>query len=329
MNNKNKIKYLLQMLSSLTVLAIALGVLYFVTYTPAQLPPSNELIEVTPARMARGEYLVQNVLLCVNCHSDRDWTIDGAPAKPPFGKGRECLGRDDIPGLNDTREFPGIVCFRNITPHKETGIGEWTDGEILRAMREGIAKDGRALFPTMPSFIYRNMSDEDAHAVVAYIKSFNPIDNKLPDSEINFPVSLFINRMPQPLDDPVPAVDPSNSVQTGKYLSIIARCQFCHTPTEGQVGRPIPGMEYAGGVEFNGPGGPQISSNLTPDETGLGDLTRADFIEMFKQYEDPRAVERQENTLMSWSSYAGMTDSDLGALYDFFQSLDPVDHRFE
>ena len=325
-----KTKYLLQTLSSLALLAIALAVLYVVTYTPPQREPSAEVVEATPARLARGEYLVQNVLLCVNCHSERDWTVYGAPAKAPFGQGRECLGRDgDVPGLDDAREFPGIVCFRNITGHDEAGIGTWSDGEVLRAMREGIGKDGRALFPIMPSFIYRNLSDDDARAVVAYVRTFDPIDNKQPDSQINFPVSVFINRLPQPLDGPVESVDPSDRVRYGEYLSTIARCGFCHTPTEGQVGRPIPGMNYAGGTEFNGPGGRQVSSNLTPHATGLGDMSRAEFIALFKQYEEPMTVARDANTLMSWTSYGGMTEADLGAIYDFLQTLEPVDNVAE
>ena len=127
----------------------------------------------------------------------------------------------------------------------------------------------------------------------------------------------------------VVAVDPSDSVQYGEYLATIARCGSCHTPTEGQVGRPIPGMDYAGGVEFNGPGGRQVSSNLTPHENGLGKMTRAAFIDMFKQHETPQTVTREGNTLMFWTSYAGMTEDDLGAIYDFFQTLDPVDSQPE
>ena len=79
----------------------------------------------------------------------------------------------------EVADFPGKLCVPNITSHATAGIGEWTDGEILRAIREGIGRDGRALFPMMPYTEYRKMSDEDAHAVVAYLRTLPAIDQKV------------------------------------------------------------------------------------------------------------------------------------------------------
>ena len=68
----------------------------------------------------------------------------------------------------------------NITPDRETGIGTWTDGEKIRAIREGIHKDGSALFPMMPYAEYRNMSDDDVQSLVAYLNSLPPVRHESP-----------------------------------------------------------------------------------------------------------------------------------------------------
>ena len=72
---------------------------------------------------------------------------------------------------------PGIVAPTNITLDKETGIGNWTDGEKIRAIREGISRDGTALFPMMGYERFRYMSDEDVHSLVAYLNTLTPVRN--------------------------------------------------------------------------------------------------------------------------------------------------------
>ena len=109
------------------------------------------------------------------------------------------------------------MCMRNITQDKETGIGDWTDGEIIRAVREGISREGDGLFPIMPYFIYRNVSDEDMEAVVAYLRTMEPVQSFRPEREVDFPMSTLIQTFPEPLDGPVPMPskdDPSNMVST-------------------------------------------------------------------------------------------------------------------
>ena len=84
--------------------------------------------------------------------------------------------------------LPGRVAARNITPDKETGIGNWTDGEKIRAIREGIGRDGHALFPMMPYESFRHMSDEDVYSLVAYLNSLPPVKCAACDRD---PVSGF------------------------------------------------------------------------------------------------------------------------------------------
>ena len=296
---------------------------------PRQRPPTEIKVEITPELLERGTYLVQHVLLCNDCHSERDWTIYGGPPKPPLGAGRECMTRETksigVRVSEGQGNFPGVLCIRNITPDAESGIGDWTDGELIRAIREGVDHAGKGLFPIMPYFIYRNLSDHDAAAVVAYMRRLEPVQAERPERAIDFPMNMLIQMFPEPLDGPVSHPDESDRVEYGRYLATIARCGFCHTPRKTQGRDGIPGKEFAGGVPFV-IGAKEIpSKNLTPHETGIGTWTKTAFIALFRQHGSGRPVSRiEDNTLMNWPAYAGMQDADLGAIYDYLQTLPPV-----
>jgi len=141
----------------------AAGLIVLAVRPPAMNPPSDLKVELTPERVARGEYLVKHVFECVGCHSDHLYERWGMPVKP----GTLLQG-----GFRFTKEqaVPGEVTAQNLTADVETGLGSWTDGEIVRAIREGINRDGRAMFPMMPYPDYLGMSDDDVHAVVAYLR---------------------------------------------------------------------------------------------------------------------------------------------------------------
>jgi hypothetical protein len=308
------------------VLAVVIAVNFFM---PRQRPAADVHVEITPALLARGTYLVENVLLCNDCHSERDWTLYSGPAKPPYGAGRECMTRQTktigIRVSEGQGNFPGVLCIRNITPDPESGVGDWTDGEIIRAMREGVDHQGLGLFPIMPYFIYRSISDQDAEAIVAYMRMLEPITAQRPERDIDFPMSTLIELFPEPLDGPVPHPDETDTVAYGEYLATIARCGFCHTPRQNQGKDGIPGRSFSGGVPFALGSKVTPSKNLTAHETGIGAWTKDAFIARFKQYGEPRPVSSlEENTLMDWSAYAGITEADLGAIYDFLRSLPPV-----
>jgi hypothetical protein len=124
--------------------------------------PSYVFIARTPERLARGKYIFM-LADCEGCHSQRDFSLFGGPTVP----GR--VGAGSV--FPKEMGLPGLVAAPNITPDVETGIGAWTDAEKIRAIREGIDRDGRPLFPMMPYERYRNMSDDDVHALVAYLDS--------------------------------------------------------------------------------------------------------------------------------------------------------------
>jgi len=159
----------------LAVVALAVGCISWLALRkPASRPASTEKIEATPARVARGEYLVEHVSDCLGCHSDHLDTF-GYPVKPGTeGQGGFIFDRN--------LGFPGVVAAQNITSDPADGLGNWTDGEVLRAIREGVDRKGDALFPMMPYQHLRHMSDDDAKAVVAYLRTLKPVHNQVPDA---------------------------------------------------------------------------------------------------------------------------------------------------
>ena len=316
-------RYLLW-LSVTALLGVAGAAIYLLSVFPRVRPAMMTAVAATPARLARGSYLAQHVLLCSECHSDRDWTVFSAPSVPPTGAGRtDCLGAGQaMAGL--AAQFPGTLCFPNITADRSTGVGAWTDGELLRAVREGVDREGHALFPIMPYFIFRNLSEEDARSLVVWIRSLPAVSREHPAKQIDFPVNLFIRLVPKPMTAKIAEPDPTDNLVYGKYLATIGRCGFCHSPRRGQSTEPIPGRLFAGGNEFRGPFGIRRSSNLTPDPSGLGSTTREEFIALFRRHATPERVLPEKNTIMAWSAYAGITDVDLGALYDYLRTVPPV-----
>jgi len=323
------VRNVLGLTTAACVVVLGATIIFLTYFMPRQRPPTDLRVTITPELLERGTYLVEHVLLCNDCHSERDWTIYGGPPKPPFGAGRECMTRrTETIGVRVSEgqgNFPGILCIRNITPDPESGIGNWTDGELSRAIREGVDHNGEGLFPIMPYFIYRSISDADIQAVIAYMRKLEPVSAERPERDIDFPMSTLIQLFPEPLDGPVPHPDPHDSIATGEYLATIARCGFCHTPREGQGKEGVRGQEFAGGVPFVLGTREMPSRNLTPDPTGIGPWTKQAFLDRFRRFGDRHPVATlEDNTLMDWAAFAGMTDQDLGAIYDYLRSLPPI-----
>ena len=135
---------------------------------PALAPPANITVDISPERVARGKYLYTVVADCDSCHGERDYSRLYAPVTAS-GKGSVLV----LQGL------PGKMVAPNLTLDRETGLGSWTDGEKIRAFREGISKDGHPLHPTMPYPSYFYMSDVDVQSLVAYMNGMPAIRNRL------------------------------------------------------------------------------------------------------------------------------------------------------
>jgi mono/diheme cytochrome c family protein len=321
MKNKS-VKIIAAVFALLFLVVIALFV-YLKVFLPRIGDAPDISISSTPELVSRGEYLANHVMVCMDCHSIRDWNKFSGPMK----HGSEGAGGE----VFDHRfGFPGSFTAKNITP---ATLSSWTDGEIFRAITTGVNKDGKAFFPVMPYKYYGKLDAEDIKAVVAYIRSIPAIDNKIAESKADFPFSLILNTIPEKANlQKRPST--SNLVEYGKYMATAAGCKECHTKQE--KGK-VTGELFSGGFEFNlGNGTIVRSANITPHSTGIGNWSKEAFIQQFKQYTDSSFVlpdvdlsKGEFQTVMPWTMYSGMKEEDLGAIYEYLRTIPPVDHVVE
>ncbi len=293
------------------------GATYFSIAFPKAEPAPELNIERTPERVKRGEYLTNHVAVCLDCHAQRDFSLYAGPPKPgTLGAGGERFGHD--------LGLPGEVYSKNLTPH---ALGDWTDGELFRAITTGVGRDGHALFPVMPYGTYGKMDPEDIKDIIAYLRTLPAAKNEVPERQLDFPLNFIVETLPGPAQ-PQKKPDTLDRVAYGKYLVTMANCGDCHTPTD-QDHAPVPGRELAGGSEFKFPQGILRPANLTPDKTGLGQWTEAQFVQRFRVYADlafqaPKMDPKGFNTIMPWLMYGKMKESDLKAIYAYLRSVKPV-----
>jgi mono/diheme cytochrome c family protein len=235
----------------------------------------------------------------------------------------DCHGADGAGAMVIDDPLFGRISGSNLTPGAG-GIGQqYSDLDWVRAIRHGVAPDGRALL-VMPSQEYNALNDEDLGAMVAYLKSLPPVDNTPPANTVG-PLGrvLLVTEVAPIL--PAERVDHAGSrptavvrgatVEYGQYLA--QSCIGCHG--QGLSGGPIPGL----------PPEPPLPANLTPDEaTGLGRWSEQDFFMALRtgQRPDGTAVDPKA---MPWPNFKFMTDQELSALWLYLQSVPakPFGHR--
>jgi cytochrome c2 len=309
------------------LLFIAISIVVLLLYVKLALPNVGDLeylsIKPTTSKLERGKYLANNVSVCMDCHSTRNWNeFSGPIVEGTLGKGGEIF--------DQKFGFPGAFYSKNITPF---AIGDWTDAELLRAIASGVSKDGEALFPVMPHPNFGKMDKEDLESIIVYLRSLKPIDNIVPESKADFPMNFIINTIPKAANFSKKPSE-SDAVAYGGYLFNAASCSECHSKQE--KGKAIEGMELAGGFEFPlGTGGIVRSSNITQDmETGIGKWSEADFVKRFRSYSDSTYVPKEVtkgsfNTVMPWTMYGGMTEKDLKAIYSYLKTIQPIHNNVE
>ncbi len=305
----------------ITLIGLVLVIAVLLTYVKTALPnvgPAPEIkIIASPELIARGEYLANHVMVCMDCHSKRDWTKFSGPIS---GTKLGCGGE-----LFDQKfGFPGKFVSKNITPFS---LGQWTDGEIFRAITTGVNKDNKALFPVMPYKSYAQLDEEDIRAVIAYIRTLAPVEQTNAESVPDFPMNFIINTIPSKANLQK-RPDPSNLIAYGKYITTAAACRECHTKQE--KGQYV-GDEFAGGFEFDLSNGKKVvSANITPHASGIGGWSKEDFVKRFKVYSDSGYIlpsvdlaKKEFQTVMPWSMYTGMSTQDLEAIYTYLKSQKP------
>jgi len=315
------IRKVVLVLFALLAIVLAAGFTYFFVLLPRDIPVPEVSIERTPERVARGDYLANHVLACTYCHSRRDWRYFSGPVIDEYrGAGGEVFDR--------SVGFPGRLISGNITP---AAVGDWSDGELLRAITSGLSRDGTPLFPVMPYDAYRRLTTEDAYAVIAYLRTLPPAaGGPTGERELGFPLNLIVRTIPAPAEPA--SVDPADTTAYGEYLAMLGGCTFCHTPVDERQ-QAIRSMRLGGGRALPVQGVPVRSSNISADrETGIGNWSRERFIARFRAYAGPEGGRLEAdkvgyNTGMPWTLYAGMTDADLGAIYDFLMQSPPVRNR--
>ncbi|HEY5616002.1 MAG TPA: c-type cytochrome, partial [Bacteroidota bacterium] len=163
-----------------SIIVIIVGLVIFINATwnnPIDRAVSTRTASMDSVSIARGEFLFKYGNTCWGCHSATQH-----PDAPPSG---------GMP-FDLTNVGPGFGIFYtpNITPDEETGIGRWSDGQIVRAIREGIRHDGTPLFPLMPVATLKGVSDDDVFAMVSYLRSIPPVNNKVTPHDIRFPTKM-------------------------------------------------------------------------------------------------------------------------------------------
>ena len=228
------LKKLLLSVFVLLLLFASISMGYFYLAFPRVDAASEIEISSDEALIERGAYLANHVAICMDCHSERDWSKFAGPLVP----GTEGMGGDLF---DEGMGLPGKFYARNITPYK---LAEWTDGEIYRLITTGVTKDNNPIFPIMPYASYSKMAPEDVHAIIAYLRTLVPIEHDPPVSQINFPMNVLVKTIPKNAE-PMLLEKDAGIIEKGKYLTTIAGCGECHTPANSR-GEAIASLYLAG-----------------------------------------------------------------------------------
>lgn len=261
----------------------------------------------TAGLVARGEYLVRSVSVCGHCHAADPRNPDGLLSG----------------GLAFRNWRLGTVRASNLTPDMETGIGGWSEAEIVRAIRTGEDREGHVLAPVMPYEWLHRMSDLDALAVARYLKAQPPVRN-LVRNEPNLiyrAARLFVLGPVEERAEPAPRR--GATAEYGRYLADgPALCGDCHTPRGGIQNAHDRDRLYAG--DASPPSAfPANPANLTPDSaTGIGRWSEADFVRTLRTGVNPRGDTL--HPFMPWREYRRMTDDDLRAIYRYLRTVRAV-----
>jgi mono/diheme cytochrome c family protein len=268
-----------------------------------------------PDVIARGEYLVHAVGHCSTCHMPHE-NIDARvlDTTAPLVGGY----------VIEAGPF-GTFTAANLTPHA-TGIGEMSDGELARAIRHGIDRDGK-LIPMM-RFAVGAMSDEDLTAVISWLRAQEPVAAERDRPRFGILAKALSGRFaPNMVEAPPFVAEGGISIERGRYLAAgPAFCSGCHSPLDPMAGFAPAGPPFSGAAapepDPKNKGWEIVAPNLTPHE-GTGRITGWTEDQFVARFQVGRSI---HSSAMPWEAYELMTDEDVRSVYRFLMSLDPVEH---
>jgi mono/diheme cytochrome c family protein len=258
--------------------------------------------------LERGAYLVESIGNCGNCHAPQE--ASGAVPLTPLSGGPAIVS-------------PAFSAYPpNITPDRESGVGAWTEDQLVTALRDGRTPDGRMLRPPMPVPFYRGISDQDAHAIAAYVLSRPAVAGKSPASQYKILVPASYGPPVGHVEAPARA----DRVAYGAYLAGMGHCLLCHTPIGAGGQRDFAHRSGAGGFVMEGLFNRVVSANITPDkETGIGDWADADIVRALTTGERPDG--RRLASPMPVNYLARLQPEDVAALVAWLRSLPPIANK--
>ena len=258
---------------------------YRITATGAGSPPEVQVVQ-TPAQLERGERLAH---LCITCHA-------GSGELPLAG------------GAENHLEGLGMLYAPNLTPGGL--LASWTDGEIIRAIREGVHQNGRSLL-LMPSDQYQAMSDADVQALVAYLRTQPAVTTETPGMELNLIGAIVVGAGFFPTSQqaaamgPVEAPSMADPEAYGRYLVTISGCAACH------------GQDLRGGDSPYTPYGPNLPAILSTWSAG-------EFVKTMQTGVDPND-HKLDAEKMPWDDFAAAySEAELRAIYTYLRTISPL-----
>jgi mono/diheme cytochrome c family protein len=268
---------------------------------PAGAPPELASSDV----IARGKYLTE-AADCVVCHT-------------PSG------GRPYAGGVAFPTQF-GVLYSPNITGDKETGIGAWTDAEFLRAVHEGVGKDGEHLYPAFPYESYALMSDADVLAIKAYLISLPPAHAAAPPNRLNFPFNqrwlmAIWSALYSPNERFQPHPDRSPQWNRGAYLvEALEHCGDCHTPRN--LAQALDNRQKFAGSLIGG----WRAYNITADPaSGVGAWSDQSLAEYLSAgHADGHGAAGGPMGEVVGASLSQLTPSDVGAIVAYLRSIPAI-----
>ncbi len=258
-------------------------------YFPGAKPAPDLKVAGTPEQVARGEYLVN--LSCIGCHGAVG--ADGNPSgESPLSGGWNIAAAEGF-------GFVGNLVTENLTPGGK--LAGYSDGELFRALRYGVNQDGH-LLGFMALLPYSQLSDADAEAIVAYLRSLPAVQSNNPTGDkINFIGVLFFGSgmfpAPQPAAATITAPPQGVTPEYGKYVATFGECRGCHGP------------------DVTGVPASAVGSAVPNPRPIIATWTQEQFVQTMRTGVRPGGVSFSE--AMPWQNASKMTDNDLAALYAY------------